>query len=209
MATYDDYNQAPQPGGYQEQPHERGPRGSSGKALASLLLGLASFCGMCFTGVPAIVLGFMSLGDIKRSQGRMTGGGMAVTGIITGLLGSLCCTGGIGGMLWAMFVFLPQTVKPELERNLVIQQHIGTIEELSLSFEKMIEAQEKNPPAPGVTMLAFDIKGSKGKGFVVCQMRDKGGAMELIGGQLEMSNGERFDLMAGGAGEKNPPAPPK
>jgi hypothetical protein len=204
MATYDDYNQPPQPGGYQEQPQDYRPRGSSGKALASLLLGLFSFCGACFTGVPAIILGFMSMGDIRRSNGRLTGSGMALTGIITGLIGTFLCTGCFGFMGWAVFAFLPQMAQAELEKNFVIQQHIGNIEELTINFVATGEAQEKDPPPPGITLLAFDIKGSKGRGTVVCKMRDKGGSLELVGGQLEMANGERFELLGGGDNEKVP-----
>lgn len=61
---------------------------TSGKAIASLILGILSLLCMFFTGIPAIILGCLGLGDINRSRGRITGSGMAVAGIALGALGS-------------------------------------------------------------------------------------------------------------------------
>ena len=47
------------------------PSGTSGKAIASLVLGLLSIVGMCLTGIPGLILGSMGLGDINRSAGRI------------------------------------------------------------------------------------------------------------------------------------------
>jgi hypothetical protein len=63
--------------------------GTSGKATASLILGLLSFVCVFFTGIPAVILGILGLRDIGRSQGRLSGKGFAVTGLVTGLVGSL------------------------------------------------------------------------------------------------------------------------
>lgn len=61
---------------------------SSGKAITSLVLGLVSFVCVCLTGIPAIIFGFVALSDIKKSQSRLTGEGMAITGIVLGFVGS-------------------------------------------------------------------------------------------------------------------------
>jgi prepilin-type processing-associated H-X9-DG protein len=61
---------------------------TSGKAIASLVLGLCSFLCTIFTGLPAIIFGLLSLSDINKGRGRIGGTGMAVTGIILGGLGS-------------------------------------------------------------------------------------------------------------------------
>jgi hypothetical protein len=66
-----------------------GPAVNSGKAVASLVLGILSFCGFLFTGIPAAVLGGLALGDIKRGRGRVKGQGLAVAGLVLGLLGTL------------------------------------------------------------------------------------------------------------------------
>ena len=53
--------------------------------IASLVVGL--FCGLLIIGsIVAIVLGFISRGEIKRSNGAQTGSGQALTGIITGFV---------------------------------------------------------------------------------------------------------------------------
>ena len=67
----------PYPGQFQPQ--------TDGKATASLILGILSI--LCFgllTGLPAIILGHISRGNIQQSRGRLTGAGMALTGLILG-----------------------------------------------------------------------------------------------------------------------------
>jgi type II secretory pathway pseudopilin PulG len=60
---------------------------TSGKAVASLL------CGFLFFAFPAailaIILGHLSLSDIRKSGGKLTGHGIAVGGLVLGYLG-LC-----------------------------------------------------------------------------------------------------------------------
>ncbi len=65
---------------------------TSGKAIASLALGVLFFFA-CLSGVPAIMLGRKALLDIKLSGGRLGGSGMAVAGIIFGLIGCLLTLG--------------------------------------------------------------------------------------------------------------------
>jgi hypothetical protein len=63
----------------------REPTRTSGKATAALVLGALSFLGLCCLGsIPAIILGSMSLKEIKRSRGRLGGKGMATAGLILG-----------------------------------------------------------------------------------------------------------------------------
>ena len=61
--------------------------GTSGKAIASLVLGLLSIVGACFTGIPGVILGIMGLSDVNRSGGRVGGKGMAIFGIVLSSLG--------------------------------------------------------------------------------------------------------------------------
>jgi hypothetical protein len=64
-------------------------RATSGKAVASLILGLFSLCLFLITGIPAIILGILGLRDIGRSEGRVTGQGLAIAGLVLGGLGLL------------------------------------------------------------------------------------------------------------------------
>ncbi len=88
----------PAPPGYPPYPPPQMPQAmfvpppqNDGKAIASLVLGILSIVG-CFgalAGIPAIILGFMSRRDIARSGGTMGGDGLALGGIITGILSTL------------------------------------------------------------------------------------------------------------------------
>src|SRR4051812_39959159 len=71
---YDEDDDRAQPGG---------PPATSGKAVASLILGVLSFCLPVVLGIPALILGILGLRDINRSRGRLRGQGLAIAGIIT------------------------------------------------------------------------------------------------------------------------------
>ena len=53
-----------------------------------MILGIASFalCLSFLTGIPAIIIGHISLSRIKKSMGRLKGEGMALTGLILGYI---------------------------------------------------------------------------------------------------------------------------
>ena len=70
----------------------RGPRpivAMSGKAVASLILGLLTILFPVLLAIPAIILGILAIREINRSAGRLTGKGMAITGLIAGTLGNV------------------------------------------------------------------------------------------------------------------------
>jgi type IV pilus assembly protein PilA len=69
----------PSPGPY------LGPKETSGKAVASLICGILFF--LFPVAIVAIILGHLSLADIRRSAGRLTGSGMATVGLVLGYLG--------------------------------------------------------------------------------------------------------------------------
>lgn len=62
-----------------------GPPQTSGKAIASLILGIFFF--LIPTAILAIIFGHLSLSDIKKSAGRLQGRGMAITGLVLGYAG--------------------------------------------------------------------------------------------------------------------------
>jgi len=70
---------------------------TSGKAVTSLILGLASFFCMFLTGIPAIIFGILGLGDIKKGRGAVGGNGLAIAGIVTGVMGCFwtCLSAGL------------------------------------------------------------------------------------------------------------------
>lgn len=59
-----------------------------GVAVASLVLGLLGlFCFVPIFGIPAIICGHVARKQINRSSGRLTGGGLALAGLILGYVG--------------------------------------------------------------------------------------------------------------------------
>jgi len=59
---------------------------TSGKALASMILGICSVFFSILTGLPAIILGHLAQTEIRKSGGRLQGEGMALAGLILGYL---------------------------------------------------------------------------------------------------------------------------
>lgn len=64
------------------------PAKTDGGAITSMVLGIASFalCLSFLTGIPAIIIGHISLSRIKKSMGRLKGEGLALTGLILGYI---------------------------------------------------------------------------------------------------------------------------
>lgn len=73
-----------------QPPHSYQPvQRAETKAVASLVLGILSLtCLGVFAGLPALILGSLARRDIDRSQGRLTGRGLAAGGIVSGLFGT-------------------------------------------------------------------------------------------------------------------------
>jgi len=81
----------PPTGGYsqpqygQAMPYGRVGRGTNSLAIAALCCGIAQVIAGPIAGIPAVILGFMSLGQIARSG--EDGRGMAITGLVLGIVG--------------------------------------------------------------------------------------------------------------------------
>ncbi len=77
-----------------------GPK-TNGMAIASLVLGIVSWIPFLWIGfVPGLILGFVGKSQIDRSGGEQGGSGIAVAGIVLGLIG---CA--ILGLFVLLFVF--------------------------------------------------------------------------------------------------------
>ena len=109
---------------------------TSGKAIASLI------CGILFlvfpTAVAAIILGHLSLSDIRHSAGRLTGRGMAVAGLVLGYLGAvlipvllLVLIIGIGGGGLGIGFEVPSSHKSKWRAN--ESSAIGNLRKMSIA----------------------------------------------------------------------------
>jgi type IV pilus assembly protein PilA len=67
------------------QPFVSGAVQTSGKAIASLICGIFFF--VLPSSIVAVILGHLSLSEIKRGAGRLGGRGMAITGLVLGYVG--------------------------------------------------------------------------------------------------------------------------
>lgn len=72
----------------------------SGLAVASLVFAL--LCCIPGSGMIGVVLGGAGLIGIARSGGRLSGRGLAMVGVVLGLLGTVLWTGGILGTLYSL-----------------------------------------------------------------------------------------------------------
>jgi len=64
--------------------HDFGPPKTSGKAIASLVLGICSLLCSVLAGVPAIIFGILGLADINNPRKHVSGRGLAISGIVLG-----------------------------------------------------------------------------------------------------------------------------
>ncbi|MEM7697672.1 MAG: DUF4190 domain-containing protein [Verrucomicrobiota bacterium] len=72
---------------------------TSSLAVWSLILGLLSLVFSCLTGLPSIILGAIGLTKINKSEGRLTGTGLAIAGIVLGVVCSLISFGLLAGLI--------------------------------------------------------------------------------------------------------------
>lgn len=101
------------------------PPKTSGLAITSLILGILGFCSLGVTGIGGVICGHIALSQIKKSQGRETGGGMAIAGLITGYLSFVLVTlSFLAGL--ALPVFSEVKDRGELTKTLSNAKQIGT-----------------------------------------------------------------------------------
>ena len=82
-------NESIPPSGIPPQPK------TSALAIWSLVLGILSLlCFTIFAAIPGVICGHKALSKIKRSDGSLSGKGLAIAGLITGYL----------GIAWAVFM---------------------------------------------------------------------------------------------------------
>lgn len=114
------------------------PPQTSRMAVASLVLGVCSFLCFIVTGIPAVILGIIALTKINASRGRLTGGGFAIAGIITGALACLAVV--------PVALLLPavSAARDAARRNVSINHMKG------ISLAQQLHHDEKRAfPAPG------------------------------------------------------------
>jgi hypothetical protein len=123
---------------------DRQPATTSGKAVASLILGLLSFVCNIFTGLPAILFGILGLMDISKNRGRLAGNGLAIGGIVTGILGSAIM---LPLILLGLMLPAVQKVRQAAERIQMQVQSQSNLMQLGLAFHAYADAKGRLPLA--------------------------------------------------------------
>jgi hypothetical protein len=114
---------------------------------------------------------------------------------VGGVLVLICCGcmglayfGG-GKAMNATMDIVGKEIRPSLDADPVIQEHVGEIQSLSGDFSATIQ-ESQNTGRQGE--MVFRIKGSKGEGVVIGRPNQVD--MRLEDGHLRMSTGEEFPL---------------
>ena len=84
------------------------PPRTSGLAVASLVLGILYLCGI--GSLLATIFGAVSLGQISRSNGTLTGKGMAIAGLVLGIIG-------LGAIAFLFFEGMLEGIASSLQRR--------------------------------------------------------------------------------------------
>jgi type IV pilus assembly protein PilA len=120
---------------------------TSGKATASLICGIMSLTIFSvLAGIPAIILGHMSRGEIKRAAGRMKGEGLALAGLIMGYVSLLA----IPFILIIAAIAIPNLLRSRMAANEA--GSVGSLRTIAAANDTYA-ATYQNGYAPSLTAL--------------------------------------------------------
>jgi prepilin-type processing-associated H-X9-DG protein len=151
----------PKPGGLKHgsgmsgERYDQGALGTSGKAVASLLMGFLS-C-LCLPGIIGLILGIVALSDIKKSRGRVGGSGLAIGGIVLNSVGMVMVP--VLVVLIALLLPAVQAAREAARRA----QCVNNLKQIALGMHNNLSAENRFPAAAilgkdGKPLLSWRVK---------------------------------------------------
>ncbi len=114
------------------------PAKTSGLAIASLILGICSFCTLGIGGVIGLVLGICALSAIRKQPGRLKGNGLAIAGII------VSCVSFLFVIAQLMAILMPALFRVKTQAKTIVSSN--NLRQLSMAA--MIYSEENDYKLP-------------------------------------------------------------
>jgi hypothetical protein len=133
-------------------PAYNGPKKNSGKAIASVALGVFALPLnlLLLPGICAVVLGHFALSQIKRSAGRLKGEGMAIAGLVMGYLSFV---------MVPVFLIIAAIAIPGLLRSRIAANESSVVGSIRTIYVAEV-TYALNYPAIGFTCSLMDLDGT-------------------------------------------------
>jgi hypothetical protein len=126
---------------------------TSGLAITSLVLGIISLCCPVFLlPIAAVICGHIAQGQIKKSQGAIGGGGVALAGVILGYITIVLSI--VAVVFWI-------SVAPKMQSTIDLGVNIQNAQKIHMAMERMVSDGESKsdkalgwPADAGITTVA-------------------------------------------------------
>ncbi len=165
------------------------PPETSGKAIFSLISGVL-FIILPFS-LAAVIFGHLSLSDIRKSGGRLTGKGLAIAGLVLGYLGVAAT---LGLILWSGF-YVRQLEKSSVAQRASVAQKVKVVnyENPVVSAVRSLNmaeiAYQQAHHEAGYTCSLSELKDAWGLNNELAQGQQDGYIFEVKGCAAAMADG--------------------
>ncbi len=136
-----------------QKPNSGSPQ-TSGLAVVSLVTGILSLVCNFITGIIAVITGALAISKINKSNGALGGKGMAIAGVVMGILGCLLIIPIVFALLLPAVAQIREVARMEETRN--------NMREISFGMHSYSDTFRKLPPSEGSepdrgTMLSWRV----------------------------------------------------